>query len=259
YALGALLSTMLTGAPPFGDAPYPALRQLLLEGRVPRPSARAPVSPALEEVILRAMSRAKEERYPSVTALLADARRAVAHDPDRRAKEPTRHALGVYLEALADPDALSEGDDRLLEDFESILPRARAHLAPLGFALAVDAGTSTLLVARREDDPTRDEEMRRRVLSSVLALYQSLEDRPGRDPRVHAHVCVHGGELLADEGGAAVGGELLELSAWVPERPLPGVFASAPALAGLGVTGEPFDDGAASGPIPRAPEGPSDS
>jgi eukaryotic-like serine/threonine-protein kinase len=242
YALGALLYTMLTGTAPFGDTPGPAFRQLLLDGRVPRPSSRAPVSAALEEVILRAMSKAKDSRQPSVAALLADIRRAVAHDPSNRAEAtsaPARRALGVYIEVLADPDALDEGDEQLLADFESILPCARAHLAEAGLSPAIEAGTSTLLVAPRPDSPARDEEIRRRVLSAMLSLHQRLEARAGRDPRVGVHLCVHEGEILADGSGALVGGDLLELPGWVSELPMQGVFASAPVLAGLGVAGEP--------------------
>jgi serine/threonine-protein kinase len=242
YGLGALLYTMVTGASPFGDAPYQGLRRLLLEGRVPRPSTRARVSPALEEVILRAMSRAKEGRHPSVTALLADVRRAVTGELGSRAEvtdAPRRRALGVYIDVLADPNDLGEGDEELLADFESILPFACARLVEAGFSLAVEAGTSTLLVAPRADDPSRDEELRRRALSAVLSLYGHLLARTGRDPRVSVHLCLHEGELLADERGALVGGDLLELASWIAERPLPGVFASAAVLEGLGVAREP--------------------
>lgn len=248
YAVGALLYTMLTGTPPFGDTPGPAFRQMLLNGRVPRPSARAPVSPALEEVILRAMSKAKDGRHPSVLAVLAETRRAVEPDPGSSKAEasgsPTLRGLGVYIEVLADPDALNEGDERLLMDFESILPSARAHLAEAGLSPVVDAGTSTLLVAARGADRARDEEMRRLALSAVLSLYQRLEARASRDPRVGVHLCVHEGEILADESGALVGGDLLDLASWVPEPPAKGVFASAPVLAGLGVAGEPGMPGA---------------
>jgi serine/threonine protein kinase len=262
YAIGALLFTMLTGTPPFGDTPGPAFRQLLLDGRVPRPSARAPVSPALEEVILRAMSKAKEGRHPSVLAVLADIRRAVKPDPGsstsstsssstsstsssaEASSTPTRRGLGVYIEVLADPDALNEGDERLLVDFESILPSACAHLAEAGLSPAVEAGTSTLLVAAHDADPSRDEETRRHALSAVLSLYQRLEARASRDPRVGVHLCVHEGEIVVNESGALVGGDLLDLAAWVSDRPARGVFASAPVLAGLGVAGEPGMPGA---------------
>jgi serine/threonine-protein kinase len=242
YALGVLLYTMLTGASPFDHVPYPTLHQVLLEGPVPRPSARARVSPALEEVILRAMSRPKEGRYPSVTALLTEVRRAATHDPGSSAETtgaPVRHAIGVYVEALADSDVLDAGDERLLADFESILPRARHHLAKSGLSPAVEAGTSMLFIAKSTDDPAHDAELRRGALRAVLCLYRSLLARPERDPRVGVHLCVHRGELLADARGALVGGDLVELAAWVPERPAPGVFASAPVLVGLGMAEEP--------------------
>lgn len=243
YALGALLYTMVTGSPPFGSASAPVVRQLLIEGRIPRPSARARVGLALEEVIVRAMSQAKEARHTSVSELLVDVRRAVERDGPRGAPEEsraTREAVGVYVEALADPDALGEGDEHLLVDFESIVPSACAFFVEAGLALAVDAGTSALFVAPSAlpGNQGRDEVSRDAALDAALSFFARVKARAGRDERVRVHVSLHQDELVADSAGKPERGALLDLAAWVPAKPEPGVFASAPVLAGTGVEGE---------------------
>ena len=50
----------------------------------PRPSARAPVSPAVDAVVLRCLEKEAYRRFPSVAALLAALREAVAPAPPSR-------------------------------------------------------------------------------------------------------------------------------------------------------------------------------
>lgn len=244
YALGALLYTMVTGSPPFGSVSAPVVRQLLIEGRIPRPSARARVGLALEEVIVRAMSQAKEARHTSVTELLADVRRAVERDGAGGAPEEsptTREAVGVYVEALADPDALGEGDEHLLIDFESIVPSACAFLVEAGLTLAVDAGTSALFVtpsAPPSNQGQGEEVSRSAALAAALSFFARIEARAGRDERVRIHVSLHQDELVADTAGKPDRGALLDLAVWVPAKPEPGVFASARVLSEIEIDGE---------------------
>lgn len=70
YAMTAILYALLTGRPPF-EVPDPdALRALILEGDVPLPGSLNPdISPALERVILKGMSRNPEDRYSSARQL----------------------------------------------------------------------------------------------------------------------------------------------------------------------------------------------
>lgn len=238
YALGTLLYAMVTGALPYGDVPLLALRGMLFEGRVPRPSARARVGRALEEVILRAMSLSPEARYPSAVALLEAARRAIEHDEGRMPPPATvavtRRAIGIYLEALAEADALAEGDEALVADVEELLRVAITELGEVGFTMAIETGTSALLVAACPAGMMPGAERTGGAVSAALALHQRLLGREGRDPRVQVHLCLNEGPLLVDAITGPVGGELLDPSAWVPERPEPGVYVSERILAELG-------------------------
>src|SRR5712692_1762498 len=87
YALGVLLFEMLTGRPPFtGDAQ--ALREAHIGVRPPRPSQFAPVTAAVEEVVLRALAKDRARRYASAAELNAALQGALAKDapaePGRR-------------------------------------------------------------------------------------------------------------------------------------------------------------------------------
>jgi serine/threonine-protein kinase len=252
YALGALFYTMITGAPPFHDSAYPVLRQLHLHSTPANPSSRAPVSPAFDGVILRALRKDPPARQPGVDAFLAEVRAAAAQaigEITPRSGPRGRGALGVHVEVAADPDTLEAPSERFLEDFESILPLATSELAAAGFAPVAEAGTSALFAATLSTDARRGEEARRRAVDAALALHRRLRDRPGRDGRIRVRLCLHAGEIEAPDGDAPTGGHLLDLPAWVPEEIDDGVFASAALLADLGIPAHPGAP-AAPGAIP---------
>jgi serine/threonine protein kinase len=70
YSLGVTLFEMLTGRAPFiGEAQ--AVREAQIGLRPPRPSYLAPVSVALEQVVLRALAKDRSRRYASAMELKA--------------------------------------------------------------------------------------------------------------------------------------------------------------------------------------------
>ncbi len=89
YAVGALMYRLLTGTPPFGaPTPIAVLTQHLNDPLEP-PSERAPeqnISPELDAVVARAMSKKKDERFADAQAL----RDAILAIPvEERADPPT--------------------------------------------------------------------------------------------------------------------------------------------------------------------------
>ena len=70
YALGVVLFELLTGAPPFTGSPD-EVPHAHVNLRPPRVSERAPVPPALDDVLLRCLAKVPGARFDSTAALLA--------------------------------------------------------------------------------------------------------------------------------------------------------------------------------------------
>jgi len=91
YAAGVMLYEMLTGVHPFtGSTPLVVLTEHLTGELVP-PSKRAPegrVTPALESVVLHALARDRDARYPSASALAAALMHSRAMPADTAALRP---------------------------------------------------------------------------------------------------------------------------------------------------------------------------
>src|SRR5262245_52790513 len=79
YALGVVLYHLLTGQYPFRAETMTEIERQHMEAPVPRPSQAAPVSPALDAVVLRAMEKTAERRYQSVNAFLEALREVAGH------------------------------------------------------------------------------------------------------------------------------------------------------------------------------------
>jgi eukaryotic-like serine/threonine-protein kinase len=139
YAAGAILFELATGRPPFDGAPAD-MRQAHLALRPPRPSDRAPVAPALEDVILRCLSKDAGERYADGAALRVALRAAFAA---RAATTPPPVAAG----APRGPSALPRrtvGVLRLDSDADLLAVRRGAEAA--GGRLAASVGGKITVV-----------------------------------------------------------------------------------------------------------------
>lgn len=237
YALGALLYTMLAGSMPFSANAYPVLRHLHLHQAPPRPSLHAPVDPAFDDIVLRAMSKDPTARYPDVAAFLSDVRAATARIARADAVAAgcvRRPAIGLLVEVLADARALEAPTDAFLTDFEAVLPQAMTELAAAGFSPLAVTGTSALLSADWPRDARAADEARGRALAAALALHARLAPKGARDLGVGLRFCLHAGEVEVSDDGAVVGGNVLELPSCLLEAAEPGVYASPAFLRGLG-------------------------
>ncbi|HTE70179.1 MAG TPA: protein kinase [Actinomycetes bacterium] len=85
YALGCVLYECLTGRPPFPGGSSEAVLLAHLEAVPPRVTAVRPdLPPAIDQVVRRALAKAKEDRFPSCRDLVAAAGNALATTPPRR-------------------------------------------------------------------------------------------------------------------------------------------------------------------------------
>lgn len=78
YSVGVLAFRMLTGAPPFAARHPIALQQMHLFTPARAPSTVAPIGPAFDAAILRALAKDPAARQPGAEALLAELQAAVS-------------------------------------------------------------------------------------------------------------------------------------------------------------------------------------
>ncbi len=110
YALGVIAYQLVTGRLPFNDEGLAA--QLVAHQTRPPPPPRSVhpgVSPAVERVILRALAKAPEDRYPSVSALRAALQAAVAEDARALASEANALAATPPAKAPAARESRRSG------------------------------------------------------------------------------------------------------------------------------------------------------
>jgi len=165
YALGAILFELLTFTP-LHEGDTPEARYASTIGRLDaRPSSRAPgayVPPELEAIVVRAVDRHPEERFPSARAL----QRAIERYLDGEQEEEQRRKLATRHAEIAKDAAESlreDPDDR---------PTREEALRELGRALALDPSNRAALETLVEVMGTPP----RRVPAEVKARHQAELD-----------------------------------------------------------------------------------
>src|SRR5215831_2484959 len=121
YGLGVLLYHVLTGRYPFEAPDGMELERLHLEATPPPPSRFAPVSPAIDEVVLRCLEKSPAQRYRSVAECQQRLREAVGARPRTNPPATALPAIAIYVETRMDEGAHCETDDALLDDLEGVL------------------------------------------------------------------------------------------------------------------------------------------
>lgn len=83
YSIGITLYEMITGAPPFQGETFASIlvQQIQAQPRMPSEIV-ADIDPVLEAVIMRALSKSPDERYPTAHAMLEDLERKLEELPE---------------------------------------------------------------------------------------------------------------------------------------------------------------------------------
>jgi serine/threonine-protein kinase len=213
YALGVLLYRMLTGVHPFESANKVEMEQMHLETPPPRPSARAPVSSAVDAVVLRCLEKEASRRYPTVSALLAALREAVAPPTSEKAASESRSAQAfvIHAEGVLMPGA---EDDAVYTTVSEVLDALEQELRDAGFILAEQMGMALLGVRLLDASPPLEPSL---LLAIARELHQHAQERVA-DSRVSVHLCAHVGQVEARQGPDGIeitGGPLADTTDWL--------------------------------------------
>src|SRR5436190_7521375 len=149
YSAGCLLFELLTGRPPFvGDSPVSVAYQHVREEAQPPSTLDRDLSPAIDAITMKALSKRVDERYQSASEMRADVDRALEGRPVLAPPVYSPYA-GAETEAFlpptpraADPTAVTQPVG-LEEDEES---RRRGWLWELLIALLVIAVVAALIL-----------------------------------------------------------------------------------------------------------------
>ncbi|HEY2882526.1 MAG TPA: serine/threonine-protein kinase, partial [Pirellulales bacterium] len=206
YSLGATFYELLTLEPVFsGDTRQGLLYQILhQEPRSLRTFNRA-ISPELETVVLKALSKSPADRYATAADFAADIRRTLNHEPVlarrptlvHRARKwlrrnPAFAIAGVLLlvvvviASLISNRMIGEEQRRTAEAWQT--EKARANESETNFQQALQAVDALLQVSEEDlvDKPELD--TRRRILEIVLSFYQDFSDQRSGHPASQAQL-----------------------------------------------------------------------
>ncbi len=138
FAVGILLHELLTGQRLFrADNDYAASR-MVLEGRIPPPSSANPEVPAaLDKVVMRALERDRDLRYPTAGEMATDLDSAM-----REANLPTQNATKLIAELFP-----IDAADKALRQTGSYLAAAR-EAAPAPSEPITSVGPPAALAAK---------------------------------------------------------------------------------------------------------------
>jgi serine/threonine-protein kinase len=220
YALGVLLYQLLTAQYPFQSEKTEEIAWMHLTAPVPRASQAAPIPPALDDVILKAMEKDREKRYPSVVAFLEALKEASGAAPVVTEEEQPVPAAGIYVEVRVPDEISGDLDDALLDDMGAVLDEAEQRLRDAQFLLPLHTSNALLGVRRLGEGAEATDEQA--AIKLAHELHEALANRANADSRVHINVSVRidGAVIRARASGEAevTGGSLLSFDQWIPER-----------------------------------------
>jgi eukaryotic-like serine/threonine-protein kinase len=101
YSVGVLLYHCLTGQPPFSGGVRDLTRQHLHESPTPPRELNGEISPHMEAVILKALAKNPDDRYPSASAMLQDLEAETTLRTGKGAPRRGRKGLASTLALLA--------------------------------------------------------------------------------------------------------------------------------------------------------------
>jgi eukaryotic-like serine/threonine-protein kinase len=228
YALGVVLYHLLTGQYPFRGEHMTDIERLHLESPAPRPSQSAPVSPGVDAVVLRAMEKQPERRFPGVRGFINALQEAVGVPKVSVTAELTSRAMAIFIE-LRMADSADADSDELLDDVSAVLDMAEQTLRQEGWQLPLQTGNALLgaKVLPESEPEARVARAEARRMGGKLA--EDLARRQNAHAAVHVNVCLHVDSADVREsadvpgGKEIVGGQVTWIAQWAPQENVVGL------------------------------------
>lgn len=231
YALGVLVYTLLVGDYPF-RAPTPVeLATQHLDTPPPHPSALAPVSLALDRVVLRCMAKEPEHRFDSVRSFFAafceaTGLKSAMQDSVHESPAPTV-AGGIFVEffVVAGRDEI---DEELGDRIECLLDAVEQEMKREMVRVLLVTGTAILGVRPLGVGRDCTYQERRAFIEFADLLYRCIEHHPKFDQRLRAAVSAHVDEVFLRSGAGieTASGPLMCVSRWAPQAGEDGIHIS---------------------------------
>jgi tRNA A-37 threonylcarbamoyl transferase component Bud32 len=229
YALGVVLYHLLTGRYPFRAETMTDIERQHLEAPPPRPSQAAPVSPALDAVVLRSMEKTAERRFQSVKAFLEALREAAG----TKGAEPevTARAGAVYVE-IRIADGTDAESDEVLDDTSAILDATEHGLRGAGLILPLQTGSAIIGARVFSEDTAAAAGERDDLVAVATSLAEELGMRASAHASVHVNITVHVGTAVIKDsadlpgGKEIVGGDILATGDWAPVENVDGIHVT---------------------------------
>ena len=190
YALGVVLYHLLTGQYPFRGEHMTDIERLHLESPAPRPSQSAPVSPAIDAVVLRAMEKQPERRFGSAKAFISALSEAVGTPKTSAAAVGAARAIAIFIEIRMTETADADSDE-LLDDVSAVLDAAEQKLREGGWQLPLQTGNALLGAKLLPEGEAEARAARAQGRQLALTLAEVLAARPSAHADVHVNICVH--------------------------------------------------------------------
>jgi serine/threonine protein kinase len=229
YALGVLLFRVIVGRNPFVASEPSEVEQMHLKAPPPKPSDFARVSPEVDAIVLRAMQKKPQDRFPSVIAFLDALKSAVA--AGSQAAAPLSRAVGILIDIRTSEGG--ESSDTAMADVLTCLDIVEPALIENGYSMVLQTGSALLGVkALPPNDPALDLLLRTEAITLALRLHQDVLARQDADPGVHVNVSVHATTATVKASGNTVeveGGPIVEIGKWAPSVDVTEVYVSADA------------------------------
>jgi serine/threonine-protein kinase len=232
YALGVVLYHLLTGQYPFRGEQMTDIERLHLESPAPRPSQSAPVTQRIDAVVLRAMEKQPERRFPSAKAFITALTEAVGM-PRGAASAPVgkARAIAIFVDVRA-TDAADAESDELLDDVSSVLDAAEHQLRENGWQLPLQTGNALLGAKLLPSEEAEAKAIRAEGIGVAKTLFAWVSARAGAHGDVHVNITVHVDDAETKDsedvagGKEIVGGGVASIGTWAPRDNVPGVHVT---------------------------------